>query len=254
MKLKQFHPLSQGMDFAYLANEGAGNILYDALRNNNGTLHGGKWSIHDGTPGLELDAVSTEYVSIPQKIDTSGAITVAFGSYVATPASWATLFGGSGTDPSLDRLLAHAPHTDNILYWIYGNTAIGSDGRLTVDYTSYLSKLTNVALTSEGKGGAFKGIYFNGELAASAAVSDGPDGDVFIDIGRLRSAADLYHTGIITYLYIYNRRLSADEIRWLDYDVNGMFEPDFTPARIEYAAAGGLSIPVAMNYYNHMRA
>lgn len=246
MKLKNNHP--PGLELAYLFNEGGGNKAFDAAKNNKGVINGGGWVWAVGVDGLGLVSASSQYVSVSQKIDTTGGISVIFGNYVSTPNAWATAFGGNGTDPTLDRLLAHAPHNDNILYWDYGDTTSPDPrpGRVSTDYTAHLGKLTNVALVSEGKGGSFKAIYLNGELANSVASSDGPDGDVYIDIGRFRSAADYYHNGILTYFYIFNRVLSADEIMWLDYDPYGMFDKDYMVRG--YYESVGATIPIIIHH------
>jgi len=230
MKLNPFHPLSRGLQTAYLFNECGGNTLYDSVGTKTGTLTSGPaWTEELGISGLKFVAGSSQYVTIDETIDTSGEISVAFGNYVSTAASnYPVTFGGYGTHVTNDRFLAHAPSTDDILYWDYGDS--GGTGRVSIDYTSYLGKLTNIVLVSEGIGGSFKGIYLNGVLANSVASSDGPSGTITIELGRFNGSN--YNSGILTYLYIYNRRLSAEEAMWLDLDPYGMFVPDFTPIGI----------------------
>lgn len=237
MKLNLFHPLAQGLQLAYLFNEGAGKKIFDNVKNNNATLiNNPTWVWDQEVSGLKFIAGSNQYVTIPKKIDTAGAITFAFGNYVSTAAAnYPVAFGGYGTSNTADRCLCHAPSTDNTLYWDYGDSA--GTGRVSTDYALYLNKLVNVALVSEGIGGAFKGIYLDGILANSVASSDGPSGDVTIELGRFNGSN--YDTGILTYFYIYNRILSASEIAWLDADPTGMFIPDFTPSKIQVTSSAG---------------
>lgn len=220
MKLKKTAP--PGLELAYLFNEGGGNKIYDAVGNNNAALtNGPTWDWSSNISGLKFTDTSSQYAACSDKIDTSGGITIVLGCLVSTVGTTPSAFGGYGNDSNEDRCQAHIPWTDNILYWDYGRQY--GTGRVSTSYASYIGKLTNIALVSEGIAGLFRGIYFNGVLANSIASSDGPSGDVTLDIGRFIAE---YHNGIITYFYVFNRRLTAEEIAWLDYDPYGMFEAD----------------------------
>lgn len=243
MKLKNNAP--PGLELAYLLNENGGTKIYDSAKNNNAVMtNGPTWDWSSSIHGLKFADTSSQYITCSDKLDTSGGITIVLGCLVSTVGTSPAAFGGYGTDTNADRCQAHIPWTDNVLYWDYGDQT--GTGRVSTSYAAYLGKLTNIALVSEGIGGSFKGIYFNGELANSIASSDGPSGNVTIDIGRFIAN---YHNGIITYFYVFNRRLSAREIMWLDYDSFGMFEPDHT-AHYGVAEAAGISIPILMQQMN----
>ncbi len=145
------------------------------------------------------------------RLDMSGAITIAFWNYVAAAdVQQSSAFGGFGTDSNFDRCQAHAPWIDNSLYWDYGD--IFGNGRISAAYAVYLDKWTHVALVSEGIGGAFKAIYLDGLLAASAGNSDGPSGPVVFDMGRAVLFATEYHIASMGDFRVYNRRLVGTEV------------------------------------------
>lgn len=158
---------------------------------------------------------------------TGGPVTVAFWNFVPTGGvqnSSAFTLGADGNE----RFQAHAPWGDNILYWDYGN--IGGAGRISVDYAPRINLWTHVALVSEGNGGAFKGIYINGALAASAATSDGPD--IALTGLQIGSWGGTRHRGQIDDFRIYDRVLTAAQIQLLH---QGHTEPGAPAVNISIA-------------------
>jgi hypothetical protein len=140
---------------------------------------------------------------------TGGPVTVAFWNYAAAAQNSSAFTVGS--QDGENRFHTHAPWSDGNLYWDYGN--LNGNGRISTSYAAYLNTWTHVALVSEGNGGAFKAIYLNGALAASAASSNGPDVVLNgLDIGRWGGN---YHNGRIDDFRIYNRVLTAGEIATL---------------------------------------
>jgi hypothetical protein len=110
------------------------------------------------------------------------------------------------------RFSAHAPWSDKVLFWDYGPTP---NGRISTDYTNYLNKWTHVALVSNGS--SFKAIYLDGKLITSGVASGGSA--TALTGLRIASSpetpADLFHKGRIDDFRIYNRVLSADEVKRL---------------------------------------
>src|SRR6266852_6242828 len=69
-----------------------------------------------------------------------------------------------------NRAQAHLPYLDNQIHWQYGNSV----DEINADYTPNLGKWTHVALVSGGSGGAYKAIYLNALLSASASLPGAP--------------------------------------------------------------------------------
>jgi hypothetical protein len=232
-------------------NDGTAN---DRKAINNGTFQSGAYVQHDQTPSLvscwHLDsnykdscrnvagtainntAVVAGIYSTATSFDgdgdyindssfywnsTGGPVTVAFWNKVNTnQVKVASAFSVNFTDIP-DRFQAHVPYSDRILYWDYGNYS--SNGRISADYTNYLDKWTHVALTSDGRGGSYMKIYLDGQLINSTSPSDGPT----INLSSLYIGKFYYypshmnddHNGSIDEFMIFNRSLSAAEIKEL---------------------------------------
>lgn len=140
-----------------------------------------------------------------------GPVTVAFWNYVpAAETQEASAFGGGDTGDN--RFQAHAPYSNDVLYWDYGDTS--GDGRISTDYSSYLDAWTHVALVSEGASGSFKGIYLNGTEITTGTASDGT-GSLTQDFYIGRRNDGRYHRGEIDDFRVYSRVLSQSEIQTL---------------------------------------
>ncbi|KAA9325979.1 LamG-like jellyroll fold domain-containing protein [Adhaeribacter soli] len=137
-----------------------------------------------------------------------GAVTVEFWVKTNTADVKASSIFSFTTADGL-RFQAHAPWTDKMLHWDYGTT---SNGRVSVNFTPYLDKWTHVALVSAGKGGNWKAIYLNGNLAASGTVSDGAStlGATGMMIGRWNGN---YHKGSIDEFRVWNKVRTQSEIQ-----------------------------------------
>jgi hypothetical protein len=152
---------------------------------------------------------SSAYVSAPGFSWPAGGgpVTVAFWNYTAGGRNSSAFSVGNVDAPN--RFQAHAPWSDNVLYWDYGDY---STGRISTNYASYLNTWTHVALVSAGNGGAFKAIYLNGVLANSSSSCMGPSAGIAgANIGAWPGAS-LYHSGMIDDFRIYDRVLTAAEI------------------------------------------
>lgn len=143
---------------------------------------------------------------------TGGPVTVAFWNNVTTAQVRNSSAFNVGDMNTPNRFHAHAPWSDSNLYWDYGD--LGTNGRISTNYTAYLNKWTHVALVSAGVGGNFRAIYLDGVLVTSQASSDGPQVALTgVSIGRWSAAGD--HQGLIDDFRIYSRVLTAAEINAL---------------------------------------
>ncbi len=115
-------------------------------------------------------------------------------------------FGNDGNQ----RCSCHNPWQGNI-YWDHGN--IGTAGRISTSYADYYDKWHLVTLVSEGRGGAFKAIYFDGEEVISDGSSDGPEIDLEgLTVGTW-AAAGTPQIAKMDEFMIFARVLTEKEIR-----------------------------------------
>ncbi|HVD97452.1 MAG TPA: LamG-like jellyroll fold domain-containing protein, partial [Cytophagaceae bacterium] len=111
-----------------------------------------------------------------------------------------------------ERIQAHIPWSDKLLYWHYASADF------TTDYTCYLDKWTHVALVSDGKNGHFRGVYLDGELVRYDTISYGVELDLSgLTIGSLISS--YFHNGMIRDFRIWDKVRSGFEIN-RDMNVN----------------------------------
>jgi hypothetical protein len=152
-----------------------------------------------------------------------GAVTIAYWNHVATAQVQNSSAFTVGNMDNENRFHVHGPWGDKVLYWDYGN--INTTGRISTSYTAYLDKWTHVALVSEGSGGAFKAIYLDGVLKASATSSNGPTAALSgLFIGSW-PGVNLNHKGLMDDFRIYDRVLTAAEITLLASGAGGPTAP-----------------------------
>jgi RHS repeat-associated protein len=106
-------------------------------------------------------------LSIPQ----GSSITISFWKYLTSGMvqNSAAFTIGNSSDPN--RISAHAPWSDSVLYWDYGTYNGG--GRVSTSYSSYLGSWTYVSLEYDASS-TLHSIYLNGALAVSNASSNTP--------------------------------------------------------------------------------
>ncbi len=187
--------------------EGSGTSAADSSGyGNTGTLtNGPTWAAGKRGAAVNFDANDDFVVNAAFSWPAGSAISVAFWNYSpGGTQSSAFSVGGSG-DPN--RILAHAPWDDNVLYWDYGSS--GGPGRITTNYAGYLNKWTHIVLVNNGTN--FQAIYLNGSLITSdTSVDAAPGAQSGIWIGAFGSSYP--HNGRIDDFRVYNRVLTAQEI------------------------------------------
>jgi len=232
------HPLAKGLVGCWLMNEGAGGKIYDVSGNSHdGTLQGGPLWVPGRTgPALSFDGVD-DYVNTVALTD---LITNDF-----TISLWV-----NARDLSGDRVLYSADTGGTNRFYLL-SSATGS-GYLKIGLSGWNEEWANsisfgvwehYVITLDGTAGY---IYRAGSEmdSNSSVVVDIPSTNLFIGA---HSTPSNFFGGSIDDIRTYNRALSAQEVQQLYINPYAMFEQ--YPVWRDYAAAGGLSIPVARYHY-----
>ena len=159
----------------YRMNELSGTVAADSSGNNRHATYGGGPTLGSGiSRRVGPRFLSTEWTTrsrspLPSLSRLAAASPSSIGRTVATAdvRSNAT-FQMPTVDDTANRILTHAPWSDNNIYWDYGN--ISAAGRLSTPYTPALDKWTLVHLTYDAATGK-RAVSFDGVEVASAVVS-----------------------------------------------------------------------------------
>lgn len=264
------HPLSRGLYGCWLFNEGAGSLAQDISgRGNHGTLAnmspntpGSGWGSSVFGGGLQFDGL-TDYVDCGDINSLDGASQFTFSAWVKpiTLGVWKRVCskdkspdgnegivmstGGVGYGDSNDAaVILHPPGSDWALghttgdilvvgewhHWgmVFDGTKTGDAARLKFFFDGVQQSLT------------FAGV----SIPATTPVTSYPV--------RFGEQNDTDHNGldcVIDNIYMYNRALSAEEMRTLHHD------PFCNLLHISscYVPAGHVFIPVAMCHYRQQR-
>lgn len=235
-QINPLHPLSKGLVGCWLFNEGDGSLANDISGNkNHGRLtnmapnvQGSGWGGSKFGGGLEFDGVGG-YVNCGNSDNLkSTQITICAEIISNDQSDWGHIFGSNYASGAWLAL----KNDESIAFY----TTIGG----TTDYwASFAAPLT------VGKkyqicavfNGTVKTIYLDGIYFASSNHSGDLDwsGTTQLRVGA--SDTDTYHfDGKCSYIYVYNRALSAEESARLHREPYAMFEPSFNPALL-YSAA-----------------
>jgi RHS repeat-associated protein len=185
------------------------------LTNNNGTsattgkIDGGASFNGSG------NYLSNSSLSIPS----GSSITISFWNYVTSSnvQNSAAFTIGNSTDPN--RISAHAPWSDNVLYWDYGTYNGG--GRVSTNYSSYLGSWTYVVLEYNATS-TIHSIYLNATLAVSNTNANVPQATQSgIDIG-FWPLYSIYQRGSMDEFRVSTIARSAD---WVAAEYNNQSSP-----------------------------
>lgn len=223
MKLNPYHPLAQGLEITYMMNEYGGDIVYDVT----GHQHNGSGTnLIWGRDGLDLPGAN-EHITIPNPLgqDDDWTLFMSFVQDTRNPdtqsieSTLVSMKDGTGTGRMwlyIDDM--GAPATNKLESFIDGsantaNTVIN----INTQYTAGLTK----------NGTSFH-FYLNGADDGNfVATADAANGDMvlFDHKGVIGNGC---FDGTVKVFHLYNRQLSADEMRWLDLDSFCMYDPDYT--------------------------
>jgi hypothetical protein len=219
-----------------------GYRLVDRVRSNHGTLTNmdpaSDWVASGGKLALDFDG-SNDFVdaSSPSVGSITTNATVSIWMTLSATGRTASLFGVNSTGGANQRFQAHAPWSDNNIYWDFGGTS--APNRLTVTGQSWPLNAWNHLVFIAGSIGMQ--VYRNGLLIGSsstAATRSASSNQLIVGGSLLDNNPPYYHAGQIDDVTIFNTALTAPEVREI-YRFGrgyGVFpEPDFDEG---FAAAG----------------
>jgi hypothetical protein len=240
------HPLSRGLMGCWLMNEGSGNRISDLSGNgNHGILMNGPlWVPGKVGQALSFNGVDDSVnLGNHPSLNLPNAFTIAVWVNQTSLVNWSGIISKSNINY---LLLIGQPGTPYLVAQVGGiekNTGSGTETILPNNEWHFLV-------------GTFDGTYLRyyydgvreGLETATGGNVDTTTADAYISDWDYSNKFN----GLIDGVRIYNRALSAKEIRWLYAQPYAMFER--RPVWMDYvAAAGGLSIPVAMDHYRQRR-
>jgi len=201
---------TRGLVAYWSFDEGTGNIAYDISGNgNNCTIYGAKWTKGKYGSALQFDGVD-DYVLVPE--DDSLKPTE------VTVSAWIYFTGDVYESHSIVRLIKSLGNS----YGFSISKETGGSGKLefasyndgwyitATNFSGYVNKWTHIVGIYDGR--KLK-LYINGILKDSADLASIDYTEVYdLYIGSGYKAS--YFLGLIDEVRIYNRALSAEEIRY----------------------------------------
>ena len=168
---------TNGFEAVYHLGTNPTSVLVDSTVNGRNLTSAGGMGAGNSVAGIignsiDFDGVNDTLTNGTYSWTSTPVTVTAWSNVAVSEVKVASMFGfnaGAGDD----RFAAHAPYSDNTLYWDYGNCC-GATGRITAGYTAYRDKWTHVGLVSAGGAGAFMGIYLDGAQITTGAASDDP--------------------------------------------------------------------------------
>ncbi len=241
LQINWSHPLARGLTGCWLINEATGEIVADSgLRRNNGSFHystvppiwkpgkhgsalefGSERCIYCGTGKFGWDI--TNEVSVIALVNQSASQTN-------------TLFARSGFVRPC-RLSAYS--SGRFKWWVYTdgtNCTINSTSTHAIDGSEFVH-VAGIWRPGNGR------LYVNGVQEANEYSSSGSlsfiNDSQSVGIGGTYEGSNYYYcwNGRIEYVFVYNRVLSAEEIKWLYRQPFAMFGEPISPALIAVTTA-----------------
>jgi len=235
------HPLSRGLTGCWLMNEATGEIVADCgPRRNNGSFHYSTvppvWKTGKHGSALQFDSERCIYCGNGKfGWDITNEISV-IASVNQSASQTNTLFARSGFARPC-KLTAYT--SGRFKWWVYTdgtNCTINSTSTYPIDGSEFV----HIAGTWRPGNGR---LYVNGVQEANESSSSGSLSFVNdsqpVGIGGTYEAGNYYYcfSGMIEYVFVYNRALSAEEIRWLYRQPFGIFAIPTSPALIAVISA-----------------
>ena len=234
-QIDRSHPLARGLTGCWLLNEATGEMVADCgLGRNNGSFH------YATTPPLWKPGKRGSCLEFGTErcIDCG---TGKFGWDVTNEVSVVSLVNNSASQANtifarsayVRPVRLHTQATGKSSWRVYTN---GTDCLImsTSQHATDGSEWVHVAGTWRAGDGR---LYVNGVLEASESSSTGiltTTDNQFVGIGGTYEDSNYYNCldGRIEYVCVYNRALSAEDVRWLRREPFAMFAESISPAAI----------------------
>lgn len=230
-------PLTRGLVGCWLMNEGSGGRINDYSGNGNHGIvsadNAPVWTGGESGPALDWAAQSgDDYYNCGagSSLDITGEITIVASFKPVTDQTFLTICGKEGTS---SYWLFQSPAESRELGFYAGGSISYSDRPI---YT--VGEWCHVVCASKGAGGTL--WYINGVLRGTLSecgnMASNPTDPLYIGIDP-RDQTDYGFDGVLNYIYIYNRILSASEIAQL------YREPFFMSKRVPIWMYKSLVVP-----------
>jgi hypothetical protein len=192
--------------------EGSGTVAHDSIGNNHGTVHGAKWTIGRVGGALSFDGVD-DYVDCGNDplFDITGPITLM--AWVKTSSGSSVWQGIVTKGEVLWKIQKHVGGNGDFECWGLIGAPRPGPYLSTVGVNMNDGQWHHIAGTYDG---AAMRIYWDGTLNSSLSVSGTINtGSDRVYIGGVYGKPKYGFSGVIDEVTIYNRALSAEEIRQL---------------------------------------
>jgi hypothetical protein len=196
--------------------EGTGTTTKDDAASNTGTITGATWkSGSDCASGNCLYFDGTDYITTPSFALTGTVLTVTGWVKMGINASiFQTILGDNGYSQTVGFLWIFRD-TSHGLSWQYSNSTTYTSVNASTFFTGYNNAWVHFTVVSDYSGASTK-FYRNGELVQTSAMTGTPVfplTDRIKYIGAYNATASRIQLGYLDDIRIYNRALSALEIK-----------------------------------------
>jgi thermitase len=190
--------------------EGTGTTAYDSAGNNNGTIYRATWTTGKIGGALSFDGVD-DYIKVPDdsSLDVSASFTFAFWMYVDEGNPGGTVISKDGSE---DTTGAYNIYYDRSHRYVWYETNNESPWLVSGENSITMGAWNHIAITFNGSASPSMRIYVDGIEKASASPPAPGVLPTCLMIGR-RGDSDAFFNGKLDDVRIYNRALSAEELR-----------------------------------------
>jgi len=207
------HPLSIGLVGHWIMNEGGGLTAYDISgKGNHGTLTSGPtWTAGQFGPAISFDG-SNDFVSVgsPAALNLVGEASIFCWARFADLVTTQELLAQAAANDVIGQIALEVGRTDAKLSVLWADTVIGTSTGTVASNIWY-----HLGFTRAGTTGSWTWrIYINGAQDSTNTSATNPGSQQPFSIGK-DGAGALPFNGLIDDVRIFNRALSADEVRYL---------------------------------------